>query len=383
MQGHGHIDNSDAAPERQHGNHGHNGFAAAAQHTRRTVGKCQQSEEQTDNPGMSLSDGNSFLHVHKETEKLRCPYVNNKTNHFRQSYPGYNTKCRALLGSVVFFCPQVLTDKGGQGNGHAGNRQERKALDFTVSAHSGHSIGAEGVNVGLHHHIADTDNRILDAVGKPLHNNLSHEVRIIPDGSPSQSAHILHTAHFYNTQNGADTLGNYGCHTGACHAVAEFCHKKQIQHHIQNRRKHQIIKRVDAVTQSPHDCHADVIHNNSRNAAEINPQIHQGIRHNLFRCLHDPEQPGSQKQSKYGCNHRSNDAEQEIGVHRLIYGIHILSAEIFGNHHTAAGSHATEKTDNQENHAARGADRRKGVVVGKISYNPGIRHIIKLLQKLA
>ncbi len=70
-------------------------------------------------------------------------------------------------------------------------------------------------------------------------------------------------------------------------------------------------------------------------------------------------------------------------MHRLVHCIHILGAEIFGNHHTAAGCHAAEETDNQENHAARGADRRESVVVGKISYNPGIRHIIKLLQKLA
>ncbi len=52
------------------------------------------------------------------------------------------------------------------------------------------------------------------------------------------------------------------------------------------------------------------------------------------------------------------------------------------DHYAASHSDAIKETDDQKRQMASGADGRKGVVAGKISNDPGIRHIIKLLEQL-
>ena len=66
----------------------------------------------------------------------------------------------------------------------------------------------------------------------------------------------------------------------------------------------------------------------------------------------------------------------------LLDPLSVFRAKIPGDHYAASHSDAIKETDDQKRQMASGADGRKGVVAGKISNDPGIRHIIKLLEQL-
>lgn len=68
MQGCRHVGNSDAAPKGEHGNHGHHGLAAAAQHTRRAMGKGKQEKEQANDPCMAHADGDGCLRLYEKVK---------------------------------------------------------------------------------------------------------------------------------------------------------------------------------------------------------------------------------------------------------------------------------------------------------------------------
>lgn len=65
----GDVDDTQAAPEKQHSSHWHNSIAAASHHTGRAMGKGQQEEKQADNVGVNSAVGNGFLCT---AENLQC-----------------------------------------------------------------------------------------------------------------------------------------------------------------------------------------------------------------------------------------------------------------------------------------------------------------------
>ena len=68
---------------------------------------------------------------------------------------------------VILPRPQVLADKGGQRHGHGRDGQEHQTLDFGVGPVAGHGELAEGVDIALHHQVADADDGVLYAGGRP------------------------------------------------------------------------------------------------------------------------------------------------------------------------------------------------------------------------
>lgn len=65
----GDVDDTQAAPEKQHSRHWHNSIAAASHHTGGAMGKGQQEEKQADNVGVNGAVGNGFLCT---AENLQC-----------------------------------------------------------------------------------------------------------------------------------------------------------------------------------------------------------------------------------------------------------------------------------------------------------------------
>ena len=65
----GDVDDTQAAPEKQHSRHWHNSIAAASHHTGGAMGKGQQEEKQADNVGVKSAVGNGFLCT---AENLQC-----------------------------------------------------------------------------------------------------------------------------------------------------------------------------------------------------------------------------------------------------------------------------------------------------------------------
>ena len=139
---------------------------------------------------------------------------------------------------------------------------------------------------------------------------------------------------------------------------------------------------MDAVSQCPHDGHTDVIHHHGADTAEVNSEVQQRVRQHTDRRAHPLQHAGYNQQSRHSRGHGRDQSEQEVGLDGLPDVPLVLRAEVPGNHHTAAGGNAAEKADDQEGQIAAAADGREGIVACKVADDPGIRHIVKLLQKL-
>ena len=78
----GDVDDTQAAPEKQHSRHWYNSIAAAPHDTGSAVGKGQQEKEQTDNMGVNSAVSNRFLRTAKNFQCIWNEEVNQKSGNF-------------------------------------------------------------------------------------------------------------------------------------------------------------------------------------------------------------------------------------------------------------------------------------------------------------
>ena len=84
----------------------------------------------------------------------------------------HNAENSAFFCPFVFFCTQVLTDKGSKRQGKTGNRKKSKAFNLAVRAAACHCHLSKFINVGLHYHVCQRNNGILQTCRKTIGNNL-------------------------------------------------------------------------------------------------------------------------------------------------------------------------------------------------------------------
>ena len=106
------------------------------------------------------------------------------------------------------------------------------------------------------------------------------------------------------------------------------------------------------------------------------------MRHHLRRRLHPRKQRRYKEQSRHCGQHGGYHAEQKIGMDRLLHTFIIPGAIVPRDDDPAAHRDPVKESDDQKSQATPGTDRRKIVIVRKITHHPGIRHIVKLLQQL-
>lgn len=102
----------------------------------------------------------------KERNEVGPQEEDGDAHQLRQHHGAEDAEPDALLYPVVLPRSQVLSHKGGQGHGKAGNGQEGKALHLGVGAAACHSGGSKGVDVGLHHQVGKGDDGVLHAGGQ-------------------------------------------------------------------------------------------------------------------------------------------------------------------------------------------------------------------------
>ena len=158
------------------------------------------------------------------------------------------------------------------------------------------------------------------------------------------------------------------------------CNKHKIQNYVGHGGNAQIVQRPQTVPLSLHDGHTDVIENNGGHAAEVHPEVLQGVGQDFHRCPHQNQHFGNEQQTGSRCNQGREESKKEGVVNGLLGIGVVLCPEVPGNDYTAANADTVKETDDHKGQIAATADGSKGAVVGKIADDPGIRHIIELLQ---
>ena len=183
-------------------------------------------------------------------------------HHLGHDQAAQNAKARAAPGAVVLPGAQVLADKGGQGQREAVDGQEAEALDLGIGAAAGHGHGAVEVDGGLHDHVGDGDDGILNSGGDAQREQLTKR--------PGMKAHLPEpdaigtgdVGQPPESQHRAGRLRNHRGQGGAVHAHAEAGDEEQVQHHVDHRGHDQVVQGVTAVAHGLEDARRRIVENN-------------------------------------------------------------------------------------------------------------------------
>ena len=126
------------------------------------MGKGKQEIKEGDDSCLRCPVGDDLGGPVEEGGKGGDQDINGDPNQLRKDNGCDAAEDGSFFHTVVFLGAQVLAGKGSHGQGKAGNRQKAEAFDLGIGAASCHGSRAEGVDVGLHHHIGKGDDGILD-----------------------------------------------------------------------------------------------------------------------------------------------------------------------------------------------------------------------------
>ena len=158
------------------------------------------------------------------------------------------------------------------------------------------------------------------------------------------------------------------------------CDQQQIQDDIDHRRNDQIIQRMFTVPGGLQDSDKCIVHDESRRAHEVDPEIGNRCRKYLRRCIHQTQ--NRRRKSYADCRHdyTGHESQGYGGMHRNLHIHMILRADVSGNDNSRAKRKPTEEADQQEDQIAGRTHRRKRIAAKEVSNDQRICRIIKLLK---
>ena len=109
----------------------------------------------------------------KDGYQLRGKEVGQHTDDLRHTAGAYKAKSHTFFHPIILFGSQILTHKGSQCLGKAGDRQESKAFNLGIGAAACHGGSADAVDIALHHNVGKTDHRILDTCRETKAKNIN------------------------------------------------------------------------------------------------------------------------------------------------------------------------------------------------------------------
>ena len=194
--------------------------------------------------------------------------------------------------------------------------------------------------------------------------------------------HVVRAHEGEQYQNRADGLAQDGGHSRAHHAHLEGYHKEKIQRHVQQGAENQEVERPLGVAHRPQNAGAHVVHQIEHHAGEINPDIGQGVVHNLLGGTHNSQGNGRKQQA----HNRKQQAAGNAQRHRGVYGQACLSGTpgpvILGDNDRRAGGKAHEKAGEQVQNGAGGAAHGgQGLFAHKLAHHHGVHRVVQLLEE--
>lgn len=315
-------------------------------------------------------------------DEYRRKTIDHQADQFCNGYRTEDPEEGALFGPVIFFRTQILADKGSEGQGKAGDRQEPEAFYLRIRAAAGYRHFSELIDVRLHHHVSQRDNGILQSCGKTVGNDLPQDQNIDPDPGKVYPVFLRAFHQLPQTEKSADKLGDNSSQGSGAYAEVEDSYKQKIQDNIYNGRDHQIDQRVTAVSHRLKDPHHEIIHNKGQRTGEIDPEVCNGIGKYLRRRPHQHQDLRSGQNPHYSQQDPGDKAESHDGMNGPLNDMELSGAVILCHYNACAYSQAVKKSHHEENQVSRGTYRRQSGTAQKSSYDKRVCSVIKLLKKI-
>lgn len=162
------VEDTDHAPYREHDAHGNEGFSCPSAYRRYGVRKCQQAVEQGHCVGLTHAKLYDSWSLIEKSDQFGSKQVAAHADEFCEKHCRKDAEASSLFGPVVLLGPQILTDEGGACHVKAGDGQEGKTFNFCMGAVGRHGKLSEGVDLGLHDDVGESDHGILYPGGQSV-----------------------------------------------------------------------------------------------------------------------------------------------------------------------------------------------------------------------
>ena len=377
------VEDAEHAPHAQHDGHGHEGLSGAPAHAGDGVGERQQAVEQADGACLQHAQLDDLRRPGEQLYQPRRPQIGGHADDLRNDGCRRDAENSALSGTGLHARAQILPHIGGDGHGEAGDGQEGEALDLGVRAVGGGGHLAEGVDVGLHHHVGKADDGILNTGGQTVAQDLPQQRAVHPQGGQLQLVDGTLLGKVHDAQHGAECLGDDGGQRRRPHAPAQHRHEQQVQHHVGQGGDDQEVQRALAVTQRVHDACKGIVHHTRAHTGEIAPEVADGVGQHLRVGVHPPQQGGGEQNADDGEDQAADQSQQHGGVDGAGHLVIIPCAEVTGDGHAHAAGGSREEADQQEDQGAGGADGGQRVVAKEVADDQGVGGVVQLLEQLA
>lgn len=137
------------------------------------MGKGKQKVKKRDGSRLGCAVGDDLRRAVEGRNKDGNGKVDKNTYYLRHSDRTEDAEPGAFFCPFILFCPEVLADKGGEGERKTGDGQETEAFDLGISAAPGHRHFAKFVNIALDDHVGEGNDRVLEPCGEAVGDDLS------------------------------------------------------------------------------------------------------------------------------------------------------------------------------------------------------------------
>lgn len=222
----------------------------------------------------------------EKADELRGEYVGQHANYFRCKAAAENTENHAFFDAIAFAGTQILTHKGGQSLREAVDGHKYKTLKLGIGTAASHSGGAEAVDIGLNKNVGYGDYAVLYTGGQTKAQDVFKTALVDGDLLNIDPIGGIHPKQMDEAQNCAHALRNRCGNGGRANAEAENGNEQKVQHDVYAGGENEVIQRVIGVADGVKNADENVIHNSENSAAEIIPEIGDGLGQNVSGRIH-------------------------------------------------------------------------------------------------
>ena len=258
-----------SAPAGQHDYGRHHRLAYPPHHGGAYMRKAAEAEEKAADLSAQRAVMNDLRIRVKEGHKLRAKEDHEGAERLHHKDRGDQTETDSLPHAALFSGAEVLCHEGAHGHGKSVDRQEDEALKLCRCADAGHRHLAEGVDVGLDHHVGEVDHAGLQRCRQADLNDLHELPAVKADLLRLKTDHFVRLQQAPHHQGSTHKLADDGRKSRAFHTHMQEADEAKVKDCVQHRAEDQVIERVLGIAARLQNADEQVVKDQPHTAGKI------------------------------------------------------------------------------------------------------------------
>ena len=183
-------------------------------------------------------------------------------------------------------------------------------------------------------------------------------------------------------QGGAHHLGQDGGQGRPEHVQVEAHHEEQVQHDVGQARGHEEVEGTAGIAHGPEDAGPHVVDKGGDGAAEIDPQIGEGVAHHVLGGTHEAQDGAGEENAHDVDDDAGGQGQGDARMNGLPQLLTLAGAVVLGDDHGGAGGEAHEEVHQEVDDDRRGAAHgAQGGGAHEVAHDDGVHRVVELLEK--